>query len=308
MRKTNLIFANSLGIALALSVMSGSAFAGAQSPMLQPPKRPALSLQDERNWQRVWPKGEEISIETPLLPNVMINPDSYFSRSYEKVVEKRTYSAYAGDFIFIVESYKTKNPNRLLDDMLANVDWRDTFKTDAIIGGLSGKQYLKDRNFFGNVYYVAAKSHVYVITLATMSEGEPSATRFLSSIKFGDANAGAEMDANSMVDVGGAQATDTAQAPPLSSREVTRKAVIVWKPAPRYTEEARRSRSKGTVVIKAILASNGQVTNIRPLNELKDGLTESAIEAARSMRFFPAEKDGKPVSQSVQLEYNFDVY
>lgn len=308
MRKTVLILAHILGIALIVPVVPESAVAGMQLSECQMLDRPALPLQGERNWQRVWLKGEEISLETPVLPSVMISPDSYFSRSYEKVFEKRTYSAYAGDFIFIVESYKTKNPNRLLDDMLAHVDRRDTFKTDVTIGGLSGKQYLKDRNFSGNVYYVAAKKHVYAITLATMNEGSPSATRFLSSVKFGDGNAGAEIEASSMMEGGAAQTPATGQEPVLSSREVTRKAVIVWKPAPRYTEEARRSRSKGTVVIKAVLASNGQVTNIRPRNELKDGLTESAIEAARNMRFFPAEKDGKPVSQSVHLEYNFDVY
>jgi TonB family protein len=112
-----------------------------------------------------------------------------------------------------------------------------------------------------------------------------------------------------LTDDGAAQATAAAgQEPAFSSREVTRKAVIVWKPEPLYTDEARRSRSRGTIVIKAVLSSDGQVTNVRTLNELKDGLTESAVEAARNIRFFPAEKDGKPVSQSVQLEYNFSVY
>jgi len=42
--------------------------------------------------------------------------------------------------------------------------------------------------------------------------------------------------------------------------------------------------------------------------ELKDGMTEAAIEAARNIRFFPAEKDGKPVSQWMTLEYNFNLY
>jgi len=50
------------------------------------------------------------------------------------------------------------------------------------------------------------------------------------------------------------------------------------------------------------------VTNITATKELKDGLTEAAITAARNIRFFPAEKDGKPVSQWLMLEYNFNLY
>ena len=48
--------------------------------------------------------------------------------------------------------------------------------------------------------------------------------------------------------------------------------------------------------------------NIIATQELKDGMTEAAIEAARNIRFFPAGKDGKPVSQWMTLEYNFNLF
>ena len=48
--------------------------------------------------------------------------------------------------------------------------------------------------------------------------------------------------------------------------------------------------------------------NIIATRELKDGMTEAAIEAARNIRFFPAEKEGKPVSQWMALEYNFNLF
>ncbi|MDX6695309.1 MAG: hypothetical protein QOF02_3861, partial [Blastocatellia bacterium] len=38
------------------------------------------------------------------------------------------------------------------------------------------------------------------------------------------------------------------------------------------------------------------------------GLTEKAIAAARQIRFSPAMKDGRAVSQFVQIEYNFNLY
>jgi len=90
--------------------------------------------------------------------------------------------------------------------------------------------------------------------------------------------------------------------------EVTRRAQIIAKPEPLYTEEARRNQVTGTVRLRLILSASGQVTGITPLTKLPDGLTERAIEAARKINFTPAEKDGRKVSQYVTIEYNFNIY
>jgi TonB family protein len=94
----------------------------------------------------------------------------------------------------------------------------------------------------------------------------------------------------------------------FKSGEVTRKAQITGKPEPLYTEEARRNQVTGTVRLRIILSASGRVTGITPLTKLPDGLTEKAIEAARRIAFTPAEKDGRKVSQYVQIEYNFNIY
>ncbi len=94
----------------------------------------------------------------------------------------------------------------------------------------------------------------------------------------------------------------------FSGKDVTSKARILEKPEPQYTEAARKNQITGTVVIKAIFSSSGQVTNIVAVSKLPDGLTEKAIGAARQIRFIPATKDGHPVSMYMQLEYNFNLY
>ena len=94
----------------------------------------------------------------------------------------------------------------------------------------------------------------------------------------------------------------------FSGKDVTSKARILEKPEPQYTEAARKNQITGTVVIKAIFSSSGQVTNITAVSKLPDGLTEKAIAAARQIRFVPATKDGHPVSMYMQLEYNFNLY
>ncbi|MDQ3665428.1 MAG: energy transducer TonB [Acidobacteriota bacterium] len=91
-------------------------------------------------------------------------------------------------------------------------------------------------------------------------------------------------------------------------KEVSSKARVLSKPEPTYTEEARKNQVTGTVVLRAVFTSGGQVTNIRSISGLPFGLTERAIAAARQIRFSPATKDGRPVSMYIQLEYNFNLY
>ncbi|MCA1617901.1 MAG: energy transducer TonB [Acidobacteria bacterium] len=95
---------------------------------------------------------------------------------------------------------------------------------------------------------------------------------------------------------------------PFRQNEVTRKALITFKPEPGFTEEARKNNVTGVVRLRAILSASGSVTNITTVKGLPDGLTEKAISAARQIRFTPAEKDGRNVSQYVVLEYNFNIY
>ncbi len=90
--------------------------------------------------------------------------------------------------------------------------------------------------------------------------------------------------------------------------EVTRKAQIVSRPEPLYTEEARKNQITGSVSLRMILNANGTVSNIQALSRLPDGLTEKAMDAARRIQFTPAEKDGRKVSQYATIQYNFNIY
>jgi TonB family protein len=94
----------------------------------------------------------------------------------------------------------------------------------------------------------------------------------------------------------------------FSGKDVSSKARVLSKPEPQYTEEARKNQIVGTVVLRAIFTSGGQVSSIRAVSGLPFGLTERAIAAARQIKFSPATKDGHPVSMYIQLEYNFNLY
>jgi TonB family protein len=94
----------------------------------------------------------------------------------------------------------------------------------------------------------------------------------------------------------------------FTGKDVTSKARLISKPEPQYTEEARKNQITGTVVLKVVFTSSGQVSNIRTVSGLPYGLTERAITAAKMIKFVPATKDGHQVSMWMQLEYNFNLY
>jgi TonB family protein len=94
----------------------------------------------------------------------------------------------------------------------------------------------------------------------------------------------------------------------FSSREVNQRARILEKPEPVYTDVARKNQISGTVVLSVVFTASGQVTDIRVVTGLPDGLNESAIAAARRIKFTPAMLDGRPVSMRILVEYNFNLY
>jgi TonB family protein len=71
------------------------------------------------------------------------------------------------------------------------------------------------------------------------------------------------------------------------------------------TPEALVGKASGQVRLRLVLAADGSVKDIFPIQPAGRGLTESAVEAARRITFEPAVKNGAPVSQFVTLVYNF---
>jgi TonB family protein len=93
-----------------------------------------------------------------------------------------------------------------------------------------------------------------------------------------------------------------------SPRDTTQKARLLSRPEPQYTNAARKFHVSGTVVLRAVFSSNGKVTNIRLVSGLPHGLSKASIDAAREIKFTPARRDGQPVSQFIQIEYNYNLY
>jgi TonB family protein len=88
-----------------------------------------------------------------------------------------------------------------------------------------------------------------------------------------------------------------------SAKEVDHRVRILAKPEPAYAKQDRRKHWPGVIVLSAVFCGSGEVTGVKVKSGMSDGLNEKAIEAARKIRFIPAEKDGQKVSQVLILKY-----
>jgi TonB family protein len=89
------------------------------------------------------------------------------------------------------------------------------------------------------------------------------------------------------------------------SKEVSRKVYLISHPEAEYTEEARKNGIEGSVILHVVFRSNGEIGEVAVRKGLPNGLNEKAIEAARTIKFEPALKDGRRVAQRLTLEYVF---
>jgi TonB family protein len=82
---------------------------------------------------------------------------------------------------------------------------------------------------------------------------------------------------------------------------------ILSKPRPAYTAEARAKRREGEVLLEVQFTAAGAVRVLRVVRGLGDGLDESAVAAARQMKFRPARRAGAPVDSVANVIITFQL-
>jgi len=80
---------------------------------------------------------------------------------------------------------------------------------------------------------------------------------------------------------------------------------VLYKIHPEYSEEARKAKYSGTVVLYIQVDESGHATHMRVVKGIGLGLDEKALEAVNKWRFKPGLKDGKPVVVEAHIEVNF---
>jgi len=124
---------------------------------------------------------------------------------------------------------------------------------------------------------------------------------------FPKAAAGSGSAANQSLLAGKGAAAAHQEALPAASGAPTNPVRVVFKPCPRYPEEALRHRLQGDVLLDVEFRYSGALEVLGVRRGLGHGLNESAIDATRKMRFAPARRDGRPVDTQATLRIRFQL-
>jgi TonB family protein len=113
------------------------------------------------------------------------------------------------------------------------------------------------------------------------------------------------------VEPSGFGGTGIGQAGPTAPRQQevahTTPLVLLSKPRPGYTEEARRLKIEGDVVLQVRFTAGGQVQVLRVVSGLGYGLDQLAQNAARRILFKPPTRDGRAVDEVTMIHVTFQL-
>ena len=117
----------------------------------------------------------------------------------------------------------------------------------------------------------------------------------------GNVQAGGFSDAQTAI----ATATPVKAAQPVAAPLIP--AEIISKPTPLYTEEARKMRIQGEVLLRVVFEADGRIQVLGVVRGLGYGLDDEAVRAAEQIRFKPALRNGQPADSTAVLHIVFQL-
>ena len=261
-----------------------------------------VNQEDPVWWKTYTVEDEEFSVKLPTLP--AMTGSKVFNARLQQQRFHREIKTSVGGVVYTIDVFENPKRSQSLEEFVAEQNTDATLdlttERNLSVNGFTGKEYsLRNKTYPGTVQFFTTEKRLYRFT-ATGPAEHPGVKQFFSSIVLGK-----EEGIKIVNGPGIPLELDTGERVYMP-KELDTKVRLLNKPEPVPPEEARRNDVRGRVVLRAVFSGNGTVTNIRVIAGLPYGMTESAIEAARRIKFVPATKDGKPVSMWLQLEYLFN--
>jgi hypothetical protein len=262
-------------------------------------------IQSRKAHESFTPDWEEFSIENSIAFPVHffydMNPDrKNASRRYKNIVD--------GTYYFIFSDPVKNSPQA--DKVFEFIKYSQAARNNSPVWGRQDKKFkfTDTDGFYHTVFTVKTQKRVYVFQTTSEQEDDEQAESFFASIRihaqtvppdragYGVGRGMGEGNGNGGAACGG------------GNGDVIVPLKILSKPQPVYTDFARFYEIKGTVALQITFLANGELGEIQPISKLPFGLTRSAVEAAKSIKFSPPTRNGQPYSETRIEEYTFAIY
>jgi hypothetical protein len=278
----------------------------------------AAAQNEEENWQTYSPDNEEFSVEIPTSADAVI---SIFDKS-KKIYSCSHFAYINGNYFFIF----SKNEEEDLEPEIVK-DFASDFmpvNTNVKIDKLSGKQlkFADDEGYFHQILFIKSKHRAYIFHAVSRKDNDSSIPRFFNSLKFfenkqdeiivrqSNSESNSKTDTTNIIGLNpgrGKSGNDT-QIPaqiskPLPNNPIPNPFKILKQPRAKYTNIARKYNIQGVVRLRLTFLANGTIGDVGVVNKLPFGLTNSAINAAKTIEFVPGTAN---ISKTV--EYRFTLY
>jgi len=274
-------------------------------------------------WEKYSVPEHNVSV---LLPRMPIRIDRNITCSGE---ETRQYGAYTDGGVYVLSVTKKVEPPFRCQRIggIKQIDFEtrlatlkeaprvgEVTQTDISKGGLQGKK-IQNKNGAYYLYNDPEHDRWFELWIMGVDETKAEAKNFLDSFEIEKKTTGVNIKDGALA-AGGDEMADPegtiAASPPYDptgKRESDSTGVqVILKSIPTYTEEARRSRISGTVILRVKFLRNGTIGSITPMATLPGGLTEQAIAATRKIVFVPAKIKGVFTSTEKTIEHSFSTY
>ena len=255
---------------------------------------------ESSGWKLYTVKDEQFSFSLPNHPSMQTTKEK--PEQFGKARRRRILASTVSGVVYTIHSVDNPKQQQSLDAFIqeqttSNPTWDLASPRNLELDGITGKAFVSSDGR-GMVQFFATDDRLYEFRAYGVPLDDTRMTRFFSSLSL------KRKDGSVEVFDGPGTVFDSDIGDVYKGSDVDSKVVLKSKPPPNYDA----SQGSGIVVLRCIFSSKGTVTHIFVIKGLPGGLTESAIEAARKIKFTPAMKDGRPVSMWMQLEYNFNFY
>ncbi len=178
--------------------------------------------------------------------------------------------------------------------------WGQRTATTMAITGAGGRPMAQDRELWQSTHYG-------IPVLQVMRSDQGKVTQEVASFVAGEPDA-------ALFQIPAGFAVRDAPPPPEPAPGTVRMGGdvspprVLLAPGPEFSEEARRKKVSGDVMVHLIVDENGLPQEVKVVRGLGLGLDEKAVEAVKRYKFRPAMRAGVPVKVEINVDVNFQVF